>query len=450
MIKAIEQLTGLANAEDRFSYSHSELRATQLEALNDRFQDRKEHIKLLAHRAKDAGITEIRSFDDVVPLLFPHTAYKSYPESFLTEGKWGRLTKWLETLSPYPITPMNNEEITGLDDWIAKLEANGHYVSCSSGTTGKSAMLIASAKDAAWWKQDVVNVFSWGAGVAQARDHRVMGLAPIAQVPKNMIMGDALEAAFGDPARERYRLNMPAITVGQMTQMVVLRKKMADGTALPDDMAALERSGKERQQALDAAMIEAAETLVKYRGEKLMLSGMWSAFYQLARLVRDMGYGGSDFNPDNCIYVGGGLKRAQLPDDYQEVVHGTFNIPSNRKFQMYGMQEINSGMPRCQAGNRYHLPPWVVPLMLDQEGENLLAHNGGEIEGRAAFFDLSMDGAWGGVISGDKISIDFSPCACGNASPSIRDNIARYADLKDGDDKIACSGTVDAYVRGVS
>ena len=33
----------------------------------------------------------------------------------------------------------------------------------------------------------------------------------------------------------------------------------------------------------------------------------------------------------------------------------------------------------------------------------------GEIEGRAAFFDLSLDGRWGGVISGDKISLDFEP-----------------------------------------
>jgi hypothetical protein len=62
---------------------------------------------------------------------------------------------------------------------------------------------------------------------------------------------------------------------------------------------------------------------------------------------------------------------------------------------------------------------------------------------------LSLDGRWGGVISGDKISIDFSPCACGNKGPSIRDDIARYADLE-GDDKIGCAGTVDAYVRGLA
>jgi hypothetical protein len=106
-------------------------------------------------------------------------------------------------------------------------------------------------------------------------------------------------------------------------------------------------------------------------------------------------------------------------------------------------------MPRCQKGSRYHVPPWVVPLILDKEGDSLLPIVEDEYEGRAAFFDLSLDGRWGGVISGDKISIDFSACACGAKGPTIRDNIVRYADLE-GDDKIGCAGTIDAYVRGVA
>jgi len=67
----------------------------------------------------------------------------------------------------------------------------------------------------------------------------------------------------------------------------------------------------------------------------------------------------------------------------------------------------------------------------------------------APFFDVALDGRWGGVISGDKISVDYGPCVCGNRSPSIRDDVVRYADLE-GDDKIGCAGTVDAYVRGLS
>ena len=115
---------------------------------------------------------------------------------------------------------------------------------------------------------------------------------------------------------------------------------------------------------------------------------------------------------------------------------------------MYGMQEAQTSMARCSNG-RYHIPAWMVCLPLDKDGSNLLDFSQGEVTGRAAFFDLSLEGRWGGVISGDRIDVDFRPCACGSPSPSIADNIARYADLE-GDDKIACSGTVDAYVRGVA
>ena len=449
MSPAIEKLTRLAAAEDRFDYSHAELRETQLEAFNERFQERKNRIKLLGHRAREAGITEIRSREDMVPLLFPHSVYKSYPESFLIEERWDRLGKWLGAVSPYPISPVETSDVTGIDDWIDRLAAKGHYVSCSSGTTGKSAMLLASDKDMDWSRKDAVDVFSWGSGVRPAHDRRMMGLAPVAAVPKNLIIGEALQQAFGDPARERFRLPIPPITVGSLTKMVVLRKKIADGTALPEELAEFDRTSRARQEALDKAMIAGAEALIRYRDEKLYISGLWNALYQVAKIVRDMGYSAKDFHPDNCIYVGGGLKRAQLPPDYQEFVHQTFNIPANRDFQNYSMQELNSGMPKCRNGGRYHVPPWLVPFILDEEGGALLPHEAGEVEGRAAFYDLSLDGRWGGIITGDKISLDFSPCACGGKGASVRNNIVRYADLQ-GDDKIGCAGTVDAYVRGLS
>jgi len=446
---ATDKLLGLASADDRFDHSAAELRETQAAALDERFQERKDRIKLLGHRAREAGIDGIRGRQDMVPLLFPHTVYKSYPESFLIEERWDRLGKWLGTVSPYPIAPVETADVAGIDDWIGRLQAAGHYVSCSSGTTGKSAMLLASERDMDWSRVDTVNVFSWGSGVRPQRDRRMMGLAPTAAVPKNLVIGEAQQAAFGDPGRERFRLPIPPITVGSLTSMIVLRKKIADGTARPGELAEYERTAKERQEALDQAMVAGAEALVKYRDEKLYISGLWNALYQVAKIVREMGYAAKDFHPDNCIYVGGGLKRAQLPPDYQEFVHQTFNIPASRDFQNYSMQELNSGMPKCQRGGRYHVPPWIVPFILDEQGQTLLPHSGGEVEGRAAFYDLSLDGRWGGIITGDKISLDFGPCGCGRAGASVRDNIVRYADLP-GDDKIGCAGTVDAYVRGLS
>ncbi|MFA5496448.1 MAG: hypothetical protein WC247_16905, partial [Porticoccaceae bacterium] len=55
---------------------------------------------------------------------------------------------------------------------------------------------------------------------------------------------------------------------------------------------------------------------------------------------------------------------------------------------------------------------------------------------------------WGGLITGDKVTADFSPtCGCGRPGPVILDTIARYVQPGE-DDKISCAGTIDAYIRG--
>jgi hypothetical protein len=447
--KAIKQILAWAEGDKAYDASYAEVRDLQLEALNERLQEQVGRIRVLGFRAREAEITEIKALADVVPLLLPHTAYKSYPENYLMERRWDRLTKWLGTTSAYPLDDVDLTGIETMDQWIDRLQEAGHFVSCSSGTTGKSAMLIGNQSDMDFTAKDAVDAFAWGSGVAPAQDRIMFGLAPVAAAPRNTIIGTALYQAFNRPDVEPFRYPVPPMTVGSITDMIVLRKKIAEGTALPSELAEFEATSAERQKAVDSAVEISAEAAIDARGEMLYVSGMWATLYKVAEAVRAKGYSAKDFHPENTMYVGGGLKGAQLPADYQEYVYETFNIRPERNYQMYGMQEIGSSMPRCQKGSRYHLPPWLVCLPLNREGDQLLDIGEGEIEGRAAFFDLSLEGRWGGVISGDRISVDFSPCACGSASPSIRDNITRYSDIE-GDDKIGCSGTVDAYVRGVS
>ena len=449
MGKATEQLLAWAEGDKAYEAPYAEVRNLQLEALNERLQEQVGHIRVLGFRAREAEITEIKDFANVVPLLLPHTAYKSYPENFLMERRWDRLTKWLGTTSAYPLDDVDLTGVETMDQWIDRLQEAGHFVSCSSGTTGKSAMLIGNQRDMDFTAKDAVDAFAWGSGVAPAQDRIMFGLAPVAAAPRNTIIGAALYQAFNRPDVEPFRYPVPPMTVGSITDMIVLRKKIAEGTALPSELAEFEATSAERQKAVDSAVEISAEAVIKARGEKLYVSGMWATLYKVAEAVRAKGYSAKDFHPENTMYVGGGLKGAQLPADYREYVYETFNIRPERNYQMYGMQEIGSSMPRCQKGGRYHLPPWLVCLPLNRDGDQLLEIGEGETEGRAAFFDLSLEGRWGGVISGDRISVDFGPCACGSASPSIRDDITRYSDIE-GDDKIGCSGTVDAYVRGVS
>ena len=67
----------------------------------------------------------------------------------------------------------------------------------------------------------------------------------------------------------------------------------------------------------------------------------------------------------------------------------------------------------------------------------------GVVTGRAAFYDFLNNSHWGGIISGDEITIDWStPCRCGLASVHIHHEIMRYSE-KQGveDDRISCSAT---------
>lgn len=450
MGKSVDQL--LSHVGTAAAYApYADVRDIQIKALDERLQEQGDRIKLVKLRAQDAEITTITKLEDVVPLLLPHTAYKSYPESFLTDRKWDRLTKWLGTVSAYPTDNIDLSEVREIDDWVAACGKAGHFVSCSSGTTGKSAMLVASKADLDFASRDGIAAIEWGSDIRVGDMRTPAGAAgAIAYTPRNAAMGQAMMGAFVDPAAKHFQSGLPPVTIGSLTKMITLRKAISEGTAQPAEIADFEAESAARQTGLENAQVGAVEDIIAKRHEKLYITGMWGALYPFAEAVRARGYGAKDFHPENSVYLGGGLKRAKLPDNFREYVYETFNLQPRMIFQMYGMQELNTTMPRCQEGGRYHIPAWVVSLPLNKEGDALVPGIGeGKVEGRAAFFDLSMDGRWGGVISGDHVEIDYAPCACGNASPSIADNIYRYSDIE-GDDKIGCAGTVDAYVRGLS
>lgn len=443
----VDRLVSLVDTDNPFDLPFAELLPRQLAAIDERFKDRVGHIKLLQNRAESGGIRDVLRMSDVVPLLFAHTAYKSYPESWLCEQKWDRLGRWLDTVSTHRVRPMDTSAIGGLDDWLTRLQDQGHYVSCSSGTTGKCAMMNATDVDLHFSGHALLRVIIWS-GLAPNHDRRMISLGQVAATPRNRAAGKPMAEAFCPPGVPPFVPNVAPITIGGITDMVTLRKKMSEGTAKPAEIARFEAQTAEREKAIESAVEQAAAALIAHRREPLHIMGLFGPLHRVAERVRAQGFSGEDFRA-NTGFISGGLKRVQLPPNYREFVFETLNLAPERICQAYGMQELSSTFPRCRAG-RYHLPPWVMLLLLDESGDQLIEPSmTGELEGRAGFFDLSMEGRWGGVISGDRIRVTWGACACGNRSPSVHEDIQRYADMAGGD-KIACAGTIDAYVRGVA
>src|SRR4030095_13104489 len=105
-----------------------------------------------------------------------------------------------------------------------------------------------------------------------------------------------------------------------------VRKTIAGGTPKTSELADFESTSAMREKALNDAIGVMASALIEARAEKLYMNGMRANIYKSAAPTRERGYGGDDFHPENMMYIGGGLKREQLPSNYREVVYETFNV----------------------------------------------------------------------------------------------------------------------------
>jgi hypothetical protein len=227
-----------------------------------------------------------------------------------------------------------------------------------------------------------------------------------------------------------------------------MRKKLVDGVATPDEIHAFEQEQTDKARSSTQELARLVDELLDRRREPLLIYSGWAQQIMVRDRARERGIPPGDFHPDTVLMAAGGVKGLALPDDYREQVY-EFYGPDIIKLGVYGMTEMAHLMPRCEAG-RYHVPPGLILLMLDQTGDRLLGEEDqvdGMLTGRVGFLDLLYEGRWGGLITGDKATLDMSDtCACGRAGRTLLDTVARYSQLGE-DDHIGCAGTIDAYVR---
>src|SRR3546814_10782414 len=76
------------------------------------------------------------------------------------DERWDRRGKWMDTVSSHRVPAQDRSKVRDMDDWIEQLQAQGFFVSCSSGTTGKSAMLVASRQDMLWCQTEAVATYT--------------------------------------------------------------------------------------------------------------------------------------------------------------------------------------------------------------------------------------------------------------------------------------------------
>ena len=271
-----QQLIEMIVTDEAYGHHRDEIEPMQLAAADDLFQALRKKIPVLDRRARESGIERIASFADIVPLLFAHTVYKSYPESFVEKGRWDRMLAWLSTLSADDLTGIDVEGVQDADEWLERLTANGCHVLATSGSTGKCSFLPASATDKALKHRHFAHSTGWPYAKA-ANQFEVFWTGPIEGPNSAIEAGQMMRDQWARSGCFHNLINEP-LRITDVATGAAFTRRMREGSATPSEIEAFQRKSADAAARMSAGIEEFIDTLLAKRGEPLMISGLWASF----------------------------------------------------------------------------------------------------------------------------------------------------------------------------
>jgi hypothetical protein len=429
-----------------------ELSALQQAAMRRRFADLRDRIPVLKVMADQQGVDSVEDFDDVVPLLFEHGVYKSFPPALIERGRFDLLTQWLDRLTSHDLGAVSVDDCDSLDSWFATLDdCTPLRVSHSSGTTGAVSFLPRSAHE--WGLLgSTLRLEALDAAGRSVNDQVNFDVIwPLHRWGYSAILrGADAYARFlaGDESR------FHALTAGRMSADVMFMAGRLRAAAARGELDAVRLSPTmmKRREEFAAMQLEMRDMLPRFlenttselAGRRVFIIGTWASLYDLASSALAEGKR-QMFAPDSVIFAGGGPKGQVVPTDWEDKVREFAGVDQIQ--HLYGMSEV-MGMNRLCERGRFHVPPWVVPFVLDPDTGAPFPRSGVQ-SGRAAFLDLMAQSYWGGFVSGDAVTISWDNCPCGRKTPHFARSIVRLSDERGGDDKITCAAAPDAHANAL-
>ncbi|MCY1491592.1 hypothetical protein D9M68_253820 [compost metagenome] len=431
-----------------------EIDALQLAAAKRRFAEMRDRIPVLKKLADAEGVDQVEQVEDLVPLLFEHTVFKSYPPSLLEKNNFTAINKWLCKL----VTPEIAEAIQavdvsgcqGLDEWFETMDEAVPQlcISHTSGTSGTLSFLPLSNREFEKTVK-VRRLYAWrmtGPDTPAPDMHSVYPYyrkGYLSHMRGNMaIMKTVL------PSLDNFHPAYPATLSSDVLHLgAKVRAAHAKGTldrmVISPELMAKKKDFDQLQADMPGHLATFFEDMTsRLKGKVVYIGGTWNLLHNMAKAGLERGLEGV-FDAGSFIATTGGAKGVVQPEGWREDVLRFTG--ATKIFETYAMSETPSGSHAlCEHGN-YHFAHTTIPFVLDPETGKALPRTGRQT-GRAAFFDLGADLRWGGFITGDEITVEWDkPCACGRPSRYVAGAIQRYSDKNGGDDKITCAASEQSH-----
>lgn len=440
------------SSDELYALDYDEVSKIQLHHLQKRFEMLRPQLKALDRLADDVEIESITSFDDLASLGFPHTMYKSYATGDVDNGRYDRMTRWLQGLTTHDLSAVNLDGVETLDDWLDAIEAQTPLrPAASSGTSGKISLFPRSTVEVPFFLEHVLRMFGPHQDIVASGKYPFIcaypgrsgrqGTAIMLDLLRNQIYGgrDDMIITLSDGFAGANELWL----AGKLRRAEALGEKLEltpREQALGREIAAKAKDSTKRwDDFIERAVID-------QKGKTVIYNGFWVQLYQIALECIKRGVK-VEWAQDSILVAGGGTKGYTFPDDWMDTVRSVFpfDYPSQYR-EVYSMTETNAVSLRCDEGHLHPLP-WGIQHVSDPETGLALPRKGVQ-RGRMLVMDLLPSTYWSGTATGDDVTINWDGgCGCGRKGPYILNSIKRLTDTRGGDDKITCAKTPQAFDR---
>ncbi len=387
----------------------------------------------------NAGIADIKK-----TLMFSADIFKSYEQTWLDDGDFGRMMQWLSGLFHRRI----DADVSGvktIDEWIECLGIAGVHVVYSSGTSGAFSFVPRDKSD--WELSRTANVVCLSPLLARRMSSGLSQRLLASTV--RLMAPDAFARLAAKKGLPEFDAAFLGFRQGSMGNQALIRELAPlfhrhyflydtdiTGTALRC-LRRGARTDEERQliTRLQTEVISRKEpnylTLIEKiqrsseEGQKVFIFG---APYQFKELCEVMARNSQRLalKKGSLALFGGGWKsfsgEAIGRDALVNLLTESLNISPQLVLEGYSMTEINVLMLRCEHGC-FHIPPIIEPVIFD---EDLNPLEGNDVKGAFGFLDPLAASYPGFIISGDHVRMVNGKCDCGLAGPSITE-IGRFA-----------------------
>jgi len=380
--------------------------------------------------AAEAGIGPDATLDEIkAEMLSTDDMFKSYDPTWLDEGRFDMMNRWLGMIYHERIE-FDVSDVKTVDQWIERLIANGIRPIYSSGSSGRFSFV---PRDPVTWHRFAMTPSCYIAPLFLR-----LGLASFWQ---GLLMRPAMKMLdpfkFADLIRKRglpdYDGVFLAFKGGHMGTQIVAQefskrfkhntfmydfdleastlRLLSTGPKTPEDDAKVMafREATIGQKAHNYARVITALRQATRNGQKVFLAGAPYLFKELLELIDEP----IKLNPGSFAMTGGGWKTFSGEKLEQSVLNqmitDKFGLPEEHMIDGYAMAEMHGVVPRCASG-RYHIPPMIETMIVDDE---LRPMKGNDLTGTFAFMDPFALSYPGFIVSGDRVRMVDGECPCG-------------------------------------